>query len=271
MNLQVEDDDENRSDNKDWSFKKTSVGWHFERNFVDTSSSIPTSSGWLSKPKPQLDSCTIKQEISSQVSDTNKHTYVATRNFKDEEIKETVNSSRITEDVGIPSLSEKCLKTHSESLTGNEKKKESENSGENERKLKYTIPKLSEAISNNDEDFYSELGDIDFSEELEEPISSHSEKSHQEVEDTKVAYLSNSSGKTLVRAPAHALGSNNKSKDKRGIQYCDDPETERAERDTSNKKYENVLSGRKRELKGSDWIDARKIKKKVKSNLFSKV
>lgn len=284
--MQVDEDDEkSKPDNQDWSFKKTSFGWHFKRNSA-SSSSIATSSGWLSKGRPQVDCCTIKQHISSDVPDTYEDTAAETSNFNDEKIKETLDSSRVKEDAEISSLLEKCHKTHSENLAENEKIRE------NEKKVKYTIPKLNDAISSNNEDFFDDLEDIDFSEELEGPVSSHAEKSsedinfseefegpfsshgekgYQEAEDTKMAYLSSNLGKTQVHAPACTVKFNSKSKEKRGILYCDAPEPEKDKKDSSDKKYENILLSKKRELKGGEWIDARKMKKKVKSNLLFKV
>lgn len=259
-------------DNQDWSFQKTSFGWRFKRN-SSNSTSIATSSGWLSKARPEKDSCTVKHPVSSYVSDSVKDPSVETRDSSDENIKKTLNSSRMEKNTEISSVSGNYLENQSENFTENKNRKESEKKlAENKDNVKYTIPKLSEAISTNDEDFFDDLDNIDFSEELVAVVSSSVEKNPQEAENIQPSYPSSSSGKTQISSTlTYSQGSSTKSKEKRGIQYCDDSEPKKDKQEDSDAKYENILLNKKRELKGSHWIDARKMKKKLKSNKFFKV
>ncbi|KAG0716015.1 Werner syndrome ATP-dependent helicase [Chionoecetes opilio] len=262
------DDEGSKPDDQDWSFTKTSFGWRFKRNST-VSSSIAISSGWLSKARPQLDSCIVKQPISSDVSETSEDTAVEVRN-SDEEMKKTLNSSRMEGNTEISSISGNCNKICNENLTENKNSSRSEkNTGESENIMKYTVPKLSEDISSCDGDFFGDdLEDIDFSEELEGPVNSNAEKSSQEEMDTQVPHHSSSLGKTQGPSYAHTMQSNKNSK-KRGVQYSDDSEieTEIDKTYTSDNRYEQILLENKKELKESNWIDARKMKKKAKAGL----
>ena len=264
------DDDGNKPDNQDWSFKMTSFGWRFKRNF-ENSKSIPTSSGWISRAKPEVDSCTAKQTISSGISDTSEDTTVETRNFNHERMKETLNS-RMEEDTKSSSMSGNRHKIHSENFTESGNRRESENDSEDkrkEKKMKYTIPILSQTIPDNDDDMF-DLEDIDFSEDLEEKVSYDAGKSSQESDSIQEPYPSSLS-KTQVHALALTLGQDNKPNKKKGIEYSNDPDDEVKSNEVDTKKYENILLDSRRKLKESQWIDARKMKKKIKSSTFFKV
>lgn len=160
-----------------------------------------------------------------------------------------------------------------------------------------TIPESETTISNDDFDdiFKEELVDFstlregssyqeNSSQEAEVMNASHSSSPQDKIRKNIPSFLSQFSYKSNEaedkKVPPPLKSADNaqaqestltklfsyNSKEKRGVQFSEsDSETEK---NSSSDQYEQILL-RKRELKESGWIDARKMKKKLKS-AFSK-
>lgn len=301
FNIQFEDDPKYSSDNQDWSFKKTPFGWRFRRH--STAPLIePSSSGWLSKPRQTMVSSAVNQPGSSGELNVPEGKAAETSNMNGEKNKPLYSSGAGNKGVAVDDdfdhLFEEEQVDFTKTLERDETQRDSEQISESKiKKENSTIPKSLTAVSEEDEfDNLFEEEPVDFTSTLRGPVNSYKENSSQGAKNINVSHSSSSQHKVQGSVPSLTAQFSRKCKeeekgrevstffsssdstqadeanltemfsykpkDKKGVQFSE-PDSE-PEKSTSGDRYEQILQ-RKRELKESGWIDARKMKKKMKS------
>ncbi|KAG7168293.1 Werner syndrome ATP-dependent helicase-like [Homarus americanus] len=232
-----------------------------------------STSGWISASKTIVTvSNSVKSSCSSDKADSSVDTLCKLESST-KESEESRGGER--ERKPMSKLSESMLKCPLNSTNSSVKYED------NQFTPKYSVPRMDgndflplDVFSSSEEtDLFSELDEetymsktarpicLDTEDKLPEPETQKPEEKLLEQAQQKIESHSSSNHLQLTKFPK-----GNTSK-KKGVSFdTSDTEEEGNSNEDSQEKYERIISDTKRKLKDSGWIDARKMKKKMRQN-----